>query len=47
MKIGMVFPSGTRLRYDGMDLLVPIDPNPNEYGNFDDVEGLYNTSGYL
>ena len=45
MKIGMSISNyGTRLRYDGMDLLVPIDPNPNEYGNFDDVEGLYNTS---
>jgi len=45
MKIGMSISNyGTRLRYDGMDLLVPIDPNPDEYGNFDDVEGLYNTS---
>lgn len=45
MKIGMSISNyGTRLRYDGMDLMVPIDPNPDEYGNFDDVEGLYKTS---
>tara|TARA_B100000287_G_scaffold290806_1_gene274172 strand:- start:247 stop:1296 length:1050 start_codon:yes stop_codon:yes gene_type:complete len=45
MKIGMSISNyGTKLRYDGMDLMVPIDPNPDEYGNFDDVEGLYKTS---
>ncbi len=45
MKIGMSISNyGTRLRYDGIDIMVPIDPEPDEYGNFDDVEGLYKTS---
>ena len=45
MKIGMSISNyGTRLRYDGIDLMVPIDPEPDEYGNYDDVEGLYKTS---
>ena len=45
MKIGMSISNyGTRLRYDGIDIMVPIDPEPDEYGNFDDVQGLYKTS---
>ena len=45
MKIGMSISNyGNRLRYDGIDLMVPIDPEPDEYGNYDDVEGLYKTS---
>jgi len=34
---------GGRLKYDGMDLLRPIDPLPNENGNYKDVEGQYRT----
>lgn len=41
MKIGMSISNyGTRLRYDGIDIMIPIDPSP-VFGNFDDVEGLY------
>ncbi len=42
LAIGMSIANyGTRMRYDGMDLLQPIDPNPNVSGNYAYVEGQY------
>ena len=42
MRIGMsVSNYGTRLQYDGLDLLNPIDAYPNENGNYSDVPGQY------
>ncbi len=35
---------GTRMRYDGMDLIYPIDPYPDENGNYKDVPGQYRLS---
>lgn len=32
---------GTRMQYDGLELLSPIDIQPNEHGNYKDVEGMY------
>ena len=32
---------GTRMKYDGLELLSPIDIAPNEHGNYKDVEGMY------
>jgi hypothetical protein len=32
---------GTRMKYDGIDLTHPIDPYPNEAGNYADVPGQY------
>ena len=47
MKVGMSISNyGTRLRYDGIDLMTPIDPEPDEFGNYDNVEGLYKTSDW-
>ncbi|MCF7807482.1 MAG: PorV/PorQ family protein [Candidatus Marinimicrobia bacterium] len=34
---------GTRMRYDGIDLLQPIDISIDETGNYGDVVGLYRT----
>jgi hypothetical protein len=42
MTIGMSISNyGTRMRYDGMDLLRPIDILPDENGNYKDVEGQF------
>jgi hypothetical protein len=42
LKIGMSISNyGGQLRYDGMDLLQPIDPLPGEEGNYRDVPGQY------
>jgi len=42
LSIGMSISNyGTRMKYDGMDLLQPIDISPDESGNFKDVEGQY------
>ena len=42
LTIGMSISNyGTRMRYDGMDLLRPIDILPNENGNYKDVEGQF------
>jgi len=47
MSIGMSISNyGTRMKYDGMDLLQPIDPTPNQAGDFDNVEGQYKTQGW-
>jgi hypothetical protein len=42
MKIGMSISNyGTRMQYDGMDLLQPIDILPYQSGNYRDVEGAF------
>jgi len=42
MKIGMsVSNYGTRMQYDGIDMINPIDILPNEEGNFRDVPGQF------
>jgi hypothetical protein len=42
LSIGMSISNyGTKMKYDGMDLLQPIDISPDEQGNFKDVEGQY------
>ena len=42
LTIGMSISNyGTRMRYDGMDLLRPIDILPNANGNYKDVEGQF------
>jgi len=47
LKIGMSISNyGTRMQYDGIDLLQPIDILPNENGNYKDVEGQYRVQGW-
>lgn len=47
LAIGMSISNyGTRMQYDGMDLLQAIDPNPNIAGNYDNVEGQYRTQAW-
>jgi len=42
LTIGMSISNyGTRMKYDGMDLLQALDPNPNIAGNYDNVEGQF------
>jgi len=42
LSIGMSISNyGTRMKYDGIDLLQPIDISPEESGNYKDVEGQY------
>ena len=42
LKIGMSISNyGTRMKYDGMDLLNPIDIEPNEAGNYSNVQGQF------
>lgn len=42
MRIGMSISNyGTRMKYEGLDLVFPIDPNPLENGEFKDVPGQY------
>jgi hypothetical protein len=42
LKIGMSISNyGTQMKYDGMDLLNPIDINPDEEGNYRDVPGQF------
>ncbi|MDZ7369718.1 MAG: PorV/PorQ family protein [candidate division KSB1 bacterium] len=42
LAIGMSISNyGMRMRYDGMDLLRPIDILPNQNGNYKDVEGQF------
>ncbi len=44
LTIGMSIANyGTRMRYEGMELLRPIDILPDESGNYKDVEGQYRT----
>ncbi len=45
LKIGMSISNyGTRLKYDGLDLIHPIDIAPNESGNYADTPGQYRLS---
>lgn len=47
MRIGMSISNyGTKMRYDGMDLLFPIDILPNEAGNYSAVKGQFNPQGW-
>ena len=42
LAIGMSISNyGTKMRYDGIELLTPIDQYPDENGNYKDVEGMY------
>ncbi len=42
LTIGMSISNyGTRMKYDGMDLLQSIDANPNITGNYENVEGQF------
>jgi hypothetical protein len=47
LKLGMSISNyGTRMQYDGIDLLQPIDILPDENGNYKDVEGQYRVQGW-
>ncbi len=47
MNIGMSISNyGTKMTYDGMDLLQPIDILPYEQGNYRDVPGKYNLQAW-
>lgn len=47
LSIGMSISNyGTKLTYDGIDLLVPIDPLPDENGNYKNIEGQYRLQGW-
>jgi hypothetical protein len=47
MTIGMSISNyGTKIKYDGIDLLVPIDILPDENGNYKDLEGQYRLQGW-
>jgi hypothetical protein len=47
MNIGMSISNyGTRMQYEGMDLLQPIDILPDESGNYRDVQGEFKTQGW-
>jgi len=47
LRIGLSISNfGNRMRYDGQDLLNPIDILPNEQGNYQDVPGQFRTEGW-
>lgn len=47
LSIGMSISNyGTRMQYNGMDLLHPIDPDPDSYGEYGNVEGQYKTQSW-
>lgn len=47
MKIGMSISNyGSKMRYDGIDLINPIDILENENGNYEDVIGQYRTESW-
>jgi hypothetical protein len=47
MRIGMSISNyGTQLKYDGIDMLNPIDISPYEDGNYADVAGQFRTQGW-
>jgi len=47
MKIGMSISNyGSKMRYDGIDLINPIDILENENGNYDNVVGQYRTESW-
>jgi len=38
--------NGTRMKYDGIDLIYPIDIPPDDAGNFEDVPGQFRTQDW-
>ncbi|MBS1272262.1 MAG: hypothetical protein MAGBODY4_01402 [Candidatus Marinimicrobia bacterium] len=47
LRIGMSIANyGTRMRFDGIDLITPIDILPDENGNYSDVPGQYRLQGW-
>jgi hypothetical protein len=47
MNIGMSISNyGTKIRYDGIDLLTSIDILPEQHGNYKDLEGQYRLQGW-
>ncbi|MBN1995950.1 PorV/PorQ family protein [candidate division KSB1 bacterium] len=47
LAIGMSISNyGTRMKYDGMDLIQPIDPTPSKAGDFANVDGQYRTQAW-
>jgi len=47
LKIGMSISNyGTRMAFEGMDLLQPIDPSPSEQGNYAETRGAYKTTAW-
>jgi len=47
LDIGMSISNyGTRMQYDGIDLVQPIDISPDESGNYGDVIGQYRTQAW-
>lgn len=47
LNIGMsVSNYGTRMQFDGLDLLQSIDPTPNQSGDYEDIEGQYRLNEY-
>lgn len=47
LTIGMSISNyGTRMKFDGMDLMQPIDLLPNEHGNYKYAEGQLRTQGW-
>ncbi|MEN8193608.1 MAG: PorV/PorQ family protein [Bacteroidota bacterium] len=47
LSIGMSISNyGTKMQYDGIDILMPIDPLPDEHGNYNNIEGQYRLQGW-
>jgi hypothetical protein len=47
LAIGMSISNyGTRMKYDGLDLLRPIDIAPDQAGNYKDIEGKYSLQAW-
>lgn len=47
MTIGMSISNyGTKIKYDGIDLLIPVDILPDEAGNYRDLEAKYSLQGW-
>jgi hypothetical protein len=47
LSIGMSISNyGTKMKYDGLDLVQPIDPTPYTAGEYDNVEGQYRMQGW-
>ncbi|MDZ7342296.1 MAG: PorV/PorQ family protein [candidate division KSB1 bacterium] len=47
MKLGMSISNyGTKMRFDGDDLLFPVDIDPGATGNYQNAQGKHNTKGW-
>jgi hypothetical protein len=47
LAIGMSISNyGTKMKFDGVDLMQPIDLYPDEYGNYANAEGQFKTQGW-